>query len=325
MYTANHFGICMFLFSGKDVDFESKTIEALFMKDGRQIRKTTPFPHLLDNSQDFSKKSLRDAFTEEGTILVQPFVKPSKMRTHRLLLRNKRFSELLIPHFLIDESESLKKHLLEFDGQIIAKPENGAGGIGVMKISKESNDYHIISGNNLKVLSESELVAHMDALFKEKRFIVQPYIRSLTKSGEPFDIRIHARRGKGGDFVVDYAPRIGNPAGVVSNMHTGGYTLPIDTFLKLEWGGVAKEIKTDLNEIGNTFPEYYQSFFDEITSFVGLDVGIERIAENGFRFRLFEVNAYPAFCPGVITKDAVTQFEYYRYLYEKYHQNGRSV
>jgi UDP-N-acetylmuramoyl-tripeptide--D-alanyl-D-alanine ligase len=323
MYMANHFGIRLFLFSGNDINFKSKTIDALFIEYGISMRNTTLFPHLLDNSQAIGRESTREAFTKAGTILVQPFVKPSKMQTFQLLLENKRFNELLIPHFLLDGPELLEKYLREFNRQIVMKPEKGSGGIGVMKISKKNNKYHIISENELTVLSKNEWIACSNALFQKKRYIVQPYIQSRTKSGAPFDIRIHARRGKGGNFIVDYAPRIGNPAGIVSNMHSGGYTLPIDIFLKLEWGETAKEIQAGLSEIGDTFPEYYQSFFDQTTSFVGLDIGIERIAKNGFRFRLFEVNAYPAFCPGIIIKDAVTQFEYYRYLYEKYYPNDQ--
>jgi UDP-N-acetylmuramoyl-tripeptide--D-alanyl-D-alanine ligase len=326
LYIADHFGVRLFLFSSADVDFESKTINALFMEEGKQLRKRTPFPHLVDNSHSFGSRTLRHALTEAGVILVQPFSKPSKMRTYNLISKNKRFSELLIPHFLLDKPESLEEYLRKFDRQIVIKPENGRGGVGVTKISKENGMYCTTSWKNKsETLLENEWNAYCDALFAGgKKYIVQPYIKSRTKSGAPFDIRIHARRGKSGEFVVLYAPRIGNPAGIVSNMHTGGYTMPIDTFLALEWGETWEEVRAGLNEIGDTFPEYYQSFFATTTSAVALDIGIERTAEGGFRFRLFEVNAYPLSFSAV-TEDAVTLIEYYRWLYEKHGLQDRHI
>lgn len=138
-------------------------------------------------------------------------------------------------------------------------------------------------------MDESEIASYLEQ-YVAKKYIVQPYIQSRTEEGLPFDIRIHVRRGKDGQWMpVKVYPRIGRGDGITSNLSQGGSIAQLKPFLKRQFMQNSIKIEKELNKLAVEFPTYFQRAYDKPLAALGLDIGID---EKG-KLWLFEVNPYP--------------------------------
>jgi UDP-N-acetylmuramoyl-tripeptide--D-alanyl-D-alanine ligase len=129
--------------------------------------------------------------------------------------------------------------------------------------------------------------------FKEQDYIVQPYVNSTTKEGNPFDIRIHVARGRGGkwDLVLCYA-LVGNKDGIVSNYTKGSGRYPnLPGFLELQFGEDWKNINKEIWRIIKTFPPELQKKRPKPIERITIDAAINRDNNNEIKF--FEVDTEP--------------------------------
>ena len=91
--------------------------------------------------------------------------------------------------------------------------------------------------------------------------------------------------------------------------------MDIQTFLKTEFGKDWKNLYERLLDLGNKFPDYYQTFFDFTIVDIGIDVGIQRRGDS-YELKIFEAYSQPGF--KIIKIDvALANFEYYKYLDKK--------
>jgi len=315
MYTAKQFDIELFLFRPEDVDLETRTINGMFLVGNEKVRKRVPFPPIIENSilnERLYGNILNEL--EKECILIRHPLTTTKLRTYNTLLKDGRFTSLLIPTEIYGSCEQIVSALDKHES-IVLKPASGGRGSGVRRLSRQGELYFVTENNVTTSYSKTELAAFLKVIEDRKvTYLWQPFVVSRTENGNPFDVRIHARRGKEGKFQIHLFPRIGNAKGIVSNISTGGYSMDIDVFLRDEFGDDHKKIKQDLLTLGSQFPEYYQSFHKPVIFDVGMDVGIQS-DNGGYNLKLFEVNTYID-GPFFEIEDAITHFEYFRYLYE---------
>ena len=200
---------------------------------------------------------------------------------------------------------------------IVLKPLWGSHGKGVTKIKSEGGQYVAHLQNEKFSLETVEELAKFYAEHCTKYIqILQPYIASRTQQGNPFDIRLHARRGAEGKFNLFPYPRIGRLDTIVSNINAGGYTMPIKAFLQTEFGDDWNILYDKLIQLGNTLPEYCQSLLKNNLYNVGIDVGIQRL-DSGYDLKIFEINMRYLGSRCLPIDAAITSLEYYRYIYDK--------
>ena len=54
-------------------------------------------------------------------------------------------------------------------------------------------------------------------------YILQPYIKSITKSGQVFDFRLHVQKNGEGKWVITTIyPRIAPKGSIIANINNGG-------------------------------------------------------------------------------------------------------
>jgi hypothetical protein len=302
LFMAKEFGINLFLLKAKDFDAESGTVNGIFLENGIRIRRRVDLPHLLDNSGEgcYIRSGIFADTVKERCVLVQPFRKLSKLGFHKMLLKiqNPEYKDVVIHSRKVRHTEDVFACLRRFDGKICLKPSVGSWGRGVMKIAEHGDSYEVTEKKIVKEFPKEEMAGFLDPLFDGMHYYVaQPFIISRTKHGHPYDIRVLARRGKGGAFVIFLIPRIGDADGIISNLHNGGYSMPIDPFLKMEFGDTWQEIKKRLTTFGQEFAECFQSEFTAQSSAFGFDKGIQRTEDNDVSFHLFEVNCPPRKTP----------------------------
>ena len=311
-YIAKQFNIEIFCFSIEDVNFEDKTINGLFLEGNERVNRITPFPRIVDNSVLHGEEGRKLRELEKYCFLIRHDLDTTKQKTYERLLNDGRFADFLIQSHPIDSIEQFYALLEQYHGDVIMKPLRGARGIGVIRITREGSTYVINVKDRKLELDTDAFIKFYEENLTQRKHILQPYIVSRTRSGNPFDIRVHCRRGAGGRFKVSPFPRIGNAAGVVSNIATGGYSMNYDVFLKQEFGSDWKVVYDKIKRFGDEFPEYYQSFYSTTLFDVGVDMGIQRHGSD-YDFKIFEVNTYID-GPFFEIEDAITHFEYYRHI-----------
>ena len=311
-YTAKQFNIELFLFSANDIDFENKTINATFLEENNKVERVIPFPRIIDNSIFYGEDGRKLALLEKDCYLIRHSLNTTKQKVYEMLLADGRFKDFLIETHVVENFGQFLTLFEQYNKDVILKPLRGARGIGVARITFDDNKYVVNLKNDKIPLTAEEFAKFYTDNFTQRRHILQEYIVSRTRQGNPFDVRVHTRRGAGGKFKLTLFPRIGNAAGVVSNIASGGYSMNISTFLKVEFGNDWRMIYDALIKFGSVFPDYYQNFFTVPIFDIGVDVGIQKRG-NVYYFKIFEVNTYID-GPFFEIEDAITHFEYYRYI-----------
>ena len=311
-HCAKHFNIEMFCFSINDVNFEDKTINAMFLEGSKRVDRITPFPRIVDNSVLHGADAQKLRELEKDCFLIRHSLNVTKQEVYEMLLKDGRFTEFLIQSHIIDSLEQFNALLDQYHGDVIMKPLRGARGIGVVRITRDGSSYLVNVKDQILNFNAEEFGRFYEDNLTRRKHILQPYITSRTRLGNPFDVRVHCRRGAGGRFKVSPFPRIGNADGVVSNIATGGYSMNYDVFLKQEFGSDWQHVYEKIKRFGIEFPEYYQSFFPVTIFDIGVDMGIQHRGSD-YDFKIFEVNTYID-GPFFEIEDAITHFEYYRYI-----------
>ncbi len=315
-YTAKQFNIEIFLFSLEDIDFNNKTINAMFLEENNKVYKRVPFPPIVDNSILYGEQGKLLQKLEKDCYLIRHSLNKNKQQVYDMLLEDRKFEEFLIKSHIIDTFEQFQNLLSVYNNDIVLKPLRGARGIGVARITYSNGKYFVNFQKENLEKNHDEFIEFYELNFTKRKHILQPYIQSKTTQGNPFDIRVHCRRGANGQFKITPFPRIGNAAGIVSNIATGGYSMDFNVFLKNEFGDNWKMIYDKVMDFGKNFPEYYQSFFKTPIFDIGVDMGISKNI-NGYDFKIFEVNTYID-GPFFEIEDAITHFEYYKYIAKKF-------
>jgi len=301
IHMAASYGIDLFLFSPADINLIKNTINGLFIENGKSLRREVPIPLIIDNKTyaprtDKSMEKLFSSLKKKTNFTREPiyFTKLGQYKRISEFYKSKGFSELAIPTLKTDINSDFIKLFDILGDDIILKPENSSRGRGVFGIKRQNNSFCVINDNNLsKIMSSNEFNKYYNEITSSTKYIAQKRIYSYTASGRPFDIRILIQRKDLNSHAFVLYPRIGG-GDILSNLATGGNTMPIDLFLEENFKEMAFKIKESLIEIAKNFPVYYQNFLKHPFFDLGLDIGIE-VNNNSFKLWLFEVNFAPQF------------------------------
>lgn len=321
-YMAKNFNLELWYFSSRDIHPESKTVDATLIEGDVQTKRTIPFPKIVYNHFECLKNESRPeikSFLRRNCFFVNSGIYwLGKQQVYDMLLADGQFKEFLIESHPLKDFEQLLSLLERYDNHVVVKPDGGTQGKGVVSINFNGTEYVINRKEGEAYLKNvGELQNYYDENFTSCDQLVQPYIVSRTKYGIPFDIRIHARRGAEGKFMLFPYPRIGETSeNLVSNIAAGGHSMPIMKFLKNEFGSEADIIYERLTDLGSKLTEHFQSLFRRRISAMGLDVGIQRRG-NSWELKLFEIQTKSPGHSAIETQVAFANLGYMRYLGEQ--------
>lgn len=314
-HMAKNFNIELYFFTPKDFSPQDKTVRAVFIDGNNQTEMTIPLPKIVyDITSLFYQKKIRTLF-KDHCYFFQYGWGASKQTIFDVLTKDGRFKEFLIETHTIESFEHFLSLLKQYHNDVVLKPDVGSLGKGVVRITADENEY-VITFQDKKIFFKSvaELQNYYEKNFTQRLYALQPYIFSRTKYGNPFDIRVHARRGAEGKFKLCPYPRLGrDPEGILSNISAGGYTMPINKFLQQEYGDDWQMIYDKLIYLGNNIPELIQSFCNKTIFAMGIDVGIQRRGDS-YELKVFEINTYNPGIGGLPIEAAFITLEYLQYL-----------
>lgn len=292
-------GCELLFFSPGKVDFDKMVIEGYIYQDGKWQKVISRFPDVIYNAGSPEK------FKKQQEIINRlkksiPFTTHSignKLSVYYRLKLDGTFKDYLIPSHHILSLNQFYQYLNHYR-KIVFKPVNGHKGQNITYIEIQSDDKYIIKNQKRnEIINKNELDEYVTNNMKQMRYIVQPYIKSTTKSGNAFDFRLHTQKNGEGKWVITAIyPRIGPAGSIVSNINNGGSTNYLVPFLKQEYGDKHYNIKQYLEQftlkLAKKMDELQKKYFNETIDELGIDVGLD---END-KIWIFEINWRPG-CP----------------------------
>ncbi|MFE8699257.1 YheC/YheD family protein [Cytobacillus sp. FJAT-54145] len=285
-------------FTPGSVNLVNKSIRGKVYENGKWVEKLTRFPDVIYNAGSPEKLAKSKSIVNKLKRTI-PFTTHSignKWSVNERLKAAKDFAQYLIPSEIVRNTESFFKFLNAFD-KLVFKPIDGRKGKGIFFISKIDSGYQVNQGSQTNFYSKQQLKDFIQSKISSEKFIIQPYIKSVTKSGQVFDFRLHAQKdGEGNWVITTIYPRIAPIGSIIANINNGGYTNYLDPFLKQEFQQEAFNIKRTLEHftlsLANHLDELQMLEHNEVIDEIGIDVGLD---EN-HKIWIYEVNWRPG-CP----------------------------
>ena len=291
-------GAELLYFSPKNVDFKNKTIKGYVFKNGAWKETISPFPHVIYNAGSPEKLAISSEIILKLREEI-PFTTNSignKMRVYKRIKKVGKFSNYLIPSQNIYSIRGFVSFFNQYK-KIVFKPVNGRKGQNVIFIERINHKYNVLIGTENTVYSGNELRDFISEKLRQEPYLMQPYIKCKTKSGNAYDFRLHVQKdGKGNWVIAQIYPRIGPSGSIVSNINSGGATNYLVPFLRQEFGDKYFDIKRYLEHFSIQFAKHMDeiqlSNFNETIDELGIDVALDDLG----KIWIFEVNWRPG-CP----------------------------
>jgi UDP-N-acetylmuramoyl-tripeptide--D-alanyl-D-alanine ligase len=211
------------------------------------------------------------------------------------MMKYKTFSDYLIPSEKVISAE----HFFSFaDKEVVFKPSSGHQGINVYSIKREGDIFRIMSSDEEMICDRRQAGDFISQKIETENYIVQRYINCRTKSGDPYDFRLHVQKGRNGGWICSSIyPRVSPNGSIVCNIYQGGYTPELTNFLKREFGGEHIDIKKYLEifslQLAGHLDEIQRELYGEELDELGIDVGLDEAKS----LYIYEVNWRPGHPP----------------------------
>ncbi|MFY0542902.1 YheC/YheD family protein [Brevibacillus sp. H7] len=292
-------GIRVFVFSPRDVDFETRTVIGFEYRNGAWRRGTFPLPSyiydrcFISASYRHYKPYIEQLQNDPGITFLGHGLS-GKWQVHQILSKSPVLARWL-PDTQILSYRNLHATIKK-TGAAIIKPMAGTHGVNVVRIVKAGNKYVITGRNRENKPFQRELktteglhrfIAHFTA---GRKFLVQPYLSLHTPDGVPYDVRILVQKNGHGEWqTTGMAVRVGDKKSITSNLHGGGKAVPLSTFLSSQFRPeVNAQIEEQLQQLVLELPPFLEEYHGRLVE-LGIDVGIDT-AGNVW---IIEVNSRP--------------------------------
>ncbi|MFC4775600.1 YheC/YheD family protein [Paenibacillus sp. GCM10023252] len=194
-----------------------------------------------------------------------------------------------IPPTRIFTSANLKS-MLGLHRMVVVKPVKGAGGHGVIKVTKESTGYAYTYYSQTKRFASFEgLFASLNQQRSGRKYLIQKGIYLATIGGRPIDYRVKYVKTDTGWVYRAMVGRLAKPGLFVTNLCRGGTIMTaaqgISRSLSPSLVGAKKRKMRELTVLSTHLLE---SHFPGIGQ-LGFDYGIDRSG----KIWIFEVNTRP--------------------------------
>lgn len=295
MAAAKAEGIDYVYFTLGRVDLNEERIRGCVYEQGKWIERIVRFPDAIYNEATHTEKlwPVIEALQDRIPFTSHPI--GDKMSVYKRIYKGRKFRSYLVP---TKELNDVKADLCEFMNtysKVIVKPLMGAKGYGVIAFEQlPDKRVRIIQDGQISESSIEDVVRLVSEKQLEDDLLVQRYITCVTRSGQPYDFRIHVQKNGEGKWVIACLYyRVAGQDNITSNLSSGGYTGVLDFFLWQEFGEEAYNVRRYLEQFGLQLAfhmdEIYQESFDEL----GIDVGIDSMRKAW----VYEVNWKPGSPP----------------------------
>ncbi|WP_246938562.1 YheC/YheD family protein [Bacillus pinisoli] len=286
-------GVGFYYFSFGNVDFLTKTIVGYKYEDGGWVNDTFLFPDVIYNAG--SATTDMQVEIERKLRELIPFTSHSignQLNVYHRIKAGEEFSQYLIPTKTLSSVETVTE-MFKKEKELIINPISGRKSEDAIFVEKCEDMYRLLVRRKEIRLREEQFSQYIVDLMMINSWIVQPYIRSITNDGYPYDLRLHVQKNAEGKWIITCIyPRI-TVNDVVSNISKGGYTNLFEDFLKMEFHDQYYNMKRYLEHFALSFAAHFDSLYEEPLDELGIDVGVD---QNNKAW-IYEVNWRPGTPP----------------------------
>ncbi|MGE6260165.1 YheC/YheD family protein [Heyndrickxia sporothermodurans] len=291
-------GAKFFYFTPGTVNFTNNSIRGQVLENGKWVERIMPFPDVIYNAGSPEKLAKSKDIIKRLKERI-PFTTNSignKWNVSERLKEAKEFSNYLIPTEVVKNSETFLKFIEGFE-KVVFKPIDGRKGKGIFFITKKNNYFEVKKDSESMNYSKQQLCNFIDLKLTKETYIIQPYIQSITKSGQVYDFRIHVQKNGEGKWVITTIyPRIAPMGSIIPNINNGGFTNYLDPFLQQEFKEEAFNIRRTLEHFGLSLATHLEEIqmlhYEEVIDEIGIDIGLDEFQ----KIWIYEVNWRPG-CP----------------------------
>lgn len=196
----------------------------------------------------------------------------------------------LLPDTKAATKSNIFKMINKYDS-IFLKPDEGTGGYGIFKITKTQKGYVLRRGTTSRnYITFDALYSSIGKFLYKNKYVVQKGINLLKHKGRPFDIRVMVQKNRNGQLEsTGIIGRLAKPNKIVTNYHSGGTPLPIDTLLKTHLKGAARaNFISKINSLGRKASIVLAKSYRRKKAF-GVDIAID----SHMKPWILEINTRP--------------------------------
>lgn len=194
-----------------------------------------------------------------------------------------------IPQTKLYTAANLRSMLNSY-GMVVIKPVVGAGGHGVIKVSRTAGGYNYTYYSTRRAYSSFEgLVQALKKHQRGRRYLIQRGIQLAAISGRPIDYRVkYCKQGEGW-VCRAMVGRLARQGLFVTNLCRGGTMLPASEGIRRSLSSaVVKSKKNQMRELTRMSTQVLENRYPGIGQ-LGFDYGID----NKGKIWIFEVNTRP--------------------------------
>ena len=299
---AEKMGMRAFVFTPEDV--RGREILGHFYNPAAKAwrRKLTPFPDVVYDRCRYQPtprfRQLQRFRLKYPHLLYTNRPMANKWVIYQLLSQNRGLSRYL-PETVLLRSSGDALDLLGRYRMIYAKPINGTGGRGVLRIEKLANGGYRVMGRDRhrKILkprtcSAAQLLPLLRKLAQEGDYLAQRGIETRLANGRVHDFRVLVQKnGQGQWQLTGGAARVGPSGSITSNLHGGGSAAAMDRLLELRFGDASRvrAIQREVEQLCYDILRELEKKYTELCE-MAFDLAIDR---NG-RIWLLELNPKPS-------------------------------
>jgi len=297
----------IYIFTPSSINWSNLTTRGYYYRQttadrGIWLSAIFPLPDVVYDRVSTRKGELRTQIRDAKHQLMSmeniKYFNPSflnKWKVHQIMMTNPELHQYL-PETR-ELTQDIFEHMLIKYPVLYLKPGNGSLGMGIIRVSSESNGglkYVVHRRKRIRGQAESakQLMSKTKAYRSDRPYIVQQGIALATFRGRPFDLRIiFQKNGQGKWQISKKFVRLAPPGSSVANLSSGG---SVETSRKVMNALFKnKEIIEKKNQeiynfcltLANTLELSSGQIFGEL----GLDIGIDKHGE----LWLIEVNSKP--------------------------------
>ncbi|PZD94352.1 YheC/YheD family protein [Paenibacillus sambharensis] len=220
--------------------------------------------------------------TGEGRQLASKWAKTAALRAHPRLAPH-------IPPTRIFSRGSLAA-MLRAHGMVVMKPVRGAGGRGVIKVSRERSGYSYTYYTSVRRFNTLDgLMNELRRFTRGRPYMIQKGIRLATIGGRPIDYRVKYVKEGDAWHIRAMVGRLARRGLFVTNLCRGGSIMPAASGISRSLNPkLVTRKKREMRELTRLGTSVLESRFPGIGQ-LGFDYGIDRSG----KIWIFEVNTRP--------------------------------
>ncbi|WP_020616055.1 YheC/YheD family protein [Paenibacillus daejeonensis] len=187
-------------------------------------------------------------------------------------------------------NESNLKSMLAIHGMVVIKPVRGAGGHGVIKVSKQDGRYAVSHYHDRRFYDTfGAMTAALTRMKRKRPYLIQKGIQLATISGRPIDYRVkYVKEGTGWSCRA-MVGRLAKEGLFVTNLCRGGTQMPAAEGIRRSLTtAMVKSKKREMRKLTSLSTQVLETRLPGIGQ-LGFDYGLDK---HG-KIWIFEVNTRP--------------------------------